>query len=170
MEDRPTKIIAAPGEREIIITRLLDAPRDLVYKVITDPNLIPQWWGPAFLTTTVEKMDVRPGGSWRYVQRDPDGNEYGFHGEYREVVPPERIVQTFEFEGVPGESLETLILEEQDGKTLWRATSLYPSVEARDGALQSGMAEGIYETYDRLADVLARTASGGKAYVEREAA
>jgi uncharacterized protein YndB with AHSA1/START domain len=90
------------SDREVKIERVFDAPRDLVFRAYTDPGLIPRWWGPGYLTTTVEQMDVRPGGTWRYVQRDPDGNEYAFHGEYREVDPPARLVSTFEFEGAPG--------------------------------------------------------------------
>src|SRR5712692_9827489 len=107
-----------PSDREIVMERIFDAPRELVFKVSTDPELIPQWWGPKRLTTTVETMDVRPGGVWRVVQRDSEGNEYAFNGVYREVVPPERIVRTFEFEGMPGHVLvETTTLEEHDGKT-----------------------------------------------------
>ena len=79
------------SDRAVRIERVYDAPRELVFRAYTDPTLIAKWWGPAYLTTTVEKMDVRPGGAWRYVQRDPDGNVYGFHGEYREVDPPARL-------------------------------------------------------------------------------
>ena len=95
-------LIAEPGKQEIIITRLFDAPRELVFKAYTDPNLIPQWWGPKNLTTTVNKMDVREGGVWRFVQRDGEGNEYAFHGVYHAIASPERLVYTFEFEGMPG--------------------------------------------------------------------
>jgi uncharacterized protein YndB with AHSA1/START domain len=126
-----------------------------VFKVLTDPNAVPQWWGPRILTTTVEKMDVRPGGIWRFVQRDPDGNEYAFHGEYREIVPPERTVSTFEFEGMPGHVvIETMTLEEHDGKTTLTETSLFESMEDRDGMLNSGMEAGASEGMDRLAELL----------------
>ena len=152
-----TKIVAEPGKQEIVLTRVLDAPRDLVFKVCTDPNLIPQWWGPSYLTTTVDKMEVRPGGVWRYVQRDPQGNEYGFHGVYHDIVSPERIVSTFEFEGVPGHVLlETVTFEEQGGKTKLTEQSVFQSVEDRDGMLQSGMESGATEMMDRLAALVAK--------------
>ena len=147
--------LTLPSDREIEVTRVFDAPRDLVWKAYTDPEAIPQWWGPRRHTTTVDKMDVRPGGVWRYVSRDADGNEYGFHGEYREVVPPERIVCTFEFEGMPGHvSVETLTLVEHQGKTTLTSTSVFGSVEDRDGMLQSGMEAGVRETWDRLAEYI----------------
>jgi uncharacterized protein YndB with AHSA1/START domain len=144
-----------PSDREIVITRIFDAPRDLVFKVVTDPNLIPQWWGPKRLTTTVDKMDVRPGGVWRFVQRDPDGNEFAFNGVYREIVPPKRDVHTFEFEGMPGHViLETSALEEHNGKTKLMVTDLFQTVEDRDGMFKSGMKEGATETMDRLEELL----------------
>ena len=147
--------LTLPSDREIVMTRVFDAPRELVWKAYTDPAAIPQWWGPRRHATTVDKMDVRPGGAWRYVSRDADGNEYAFRGEYREVVPPERIVATFEFEPMPGHvSVETLTLVEHDGKTTLTNTSVFDSVEDRDGMLQSGMEEGVRETYDRLAEYL----------------
>ena len=100
-------------------------------------------------------MDFRPGGRWRFVLRDMDGNEFGFRGEYREIVPPERIVWTFEFDGMPGHvSVETLVFEEHDGKTTLTGTSVFDSKEDRDGMLQSGMEEGAAETWDRLAEYL----------------
>jgi uncharacterized protein YndB with AHSA1/START domain len=146
-----------PSDREIVMTRVFDAPRELVFKVCTDPTLIPQWWGPRILTTTVDKMDVRPGGVWRFVQRDPGGNEFAFNGEYREIVPPARIVQTFEFEAMPGHVvLETVTFEDHDGKTKLTVTSLFQNVEDRDGMLQSGMEAGATESHDRLAELLAK--------------
>src|SRR5262245_66608961 len=94
--------LTTPSDLEIVMTRVFDAPRELVFKAHTDPKMVPQWWGLRTNTTTVDKMDMRPGGVWRFVQRDPQGNEYAFNGVYREIVPPERLVNTFEFEGVPG--------------------------------------------------------------------
>lgn len=150
-----TNITAEPGKQEIVITRVFDAPRELVFKTITDPSLVPQWWGPKRFTTTVDKMEVRPGGQWRFVQRDADGNEYAFRGVYHEIVSPERIVQTFEFEGMPGHvSLETVRLEAQGGKTKWTTTAVYQSVEDRDGMVQSGMEGGAIELMDRLAELV----------------
>ncbi len=147
--------LTLPSDRQIVVTRVFDAPQELVWKAYTDPAAIPQWWGPRSHTTTVDKMDVRPGGAWRYVSHDADGNEYGFRGEYREVVPLQRLVATFEFEPMPGHvSVETLTLVEHEGKTALTNTSVFDSVEDRDGMLQSGMEQGLRETYDRLAEYL----------------
>lgn len=147
--------VTTPSDREIVMTRVFDAPRELVFKAYTDPAVIPHWWGPRRYTTVVDKMDMRAGGAWRFVSRDADGNEFGFHGEYREAVPPERIVQTFEFEGMPGHvSVETLTLVERSGKTTLTVRSVFDSVEDRDGTLQSGMEEGLAETWERLAEYL----------------
>jgi uncharacterized protein YndB with AHSA1/START domain len=150
-----TEITAEPGKQEIIITRVFDAPREVVFKAMTDPLLIPRWWGPRILTTTVEKMDVRPGGMWRFVQRDPGGNEYAFHGVYHEVASPQRMVYTFEFEGVPGHvALETGTFEDLGDKTRLTGKSVFQSVEDRDGMLQSGMEQGVVETDERFAELL----------------
>lgn len=159
-----TRIIAERGKQEVIITRIFDAPRALVFRAYTDRNLIPQWWGPKRLTTTIDKMDVKPGGQWRFIHRDAAGNEYAFHGVYHEVRSPERIVNTFEFEGMPGHvSLETCILEDIGGKTKMTGRSVYQTVEDRDGMLASGMEEGVFETMDRLAELLAKLAIKKKA-------
>jgi len=118
------------SERELVTTHTFDAPRELVWKAWTDPKLIPKWWGPRRYSTTVDKMDVRPGGTWRFVQRDAEGNEYGFHGEYREVVPPKRLVGSFEYEGMPGHVLvETATFEEIRGKTKLTQSSLFQNSE-----------------------------------------
>jgi uncharacterized protein YndB with AHSA1/START domain len=168
--ERPTKIMAEPGSPEIRITREFEAPRELVFRVITDPQLVSQWWGPAYLTTEVQEMDVRSGGKWRFLQRDPEGTEYLFYGEYREVSPPERLVQSFEFAGMEGHgSLDSLVLVEREGKTIWTSTSVFANVEDRDAMIQSGMEEGVHETYDRLAEVLAGK-EGGERESQRKAA
>jgi uncharacterized protein YndB with AHSA1/START domain len=147
--------VTLPSDREIVLTRVFDAPRQLVFKALTNCEHLKHWWGPRRYTVTSCRMDFRPGGAWRIVQRGADGAEYGFRGEYREITPPERIVQTFEFEGMPGHvSVETLTLVEQDGKTIYTSTSVFDSVEDRDGMLQSGMEEGASETMDRLAEYL----------------
>jgi len=162
--DDRTRILAERGKQEVIISRVFDAPRDLVFRAYTDPSLIPQWWGPRYLTTTVDKMDVRPGGMWRFVQLDAAGNGYAFHGVYHEVRSPERIVDTFEFEGMPGHvSLETCTLEEIGGKTKMIGRSVYQTVEDRDGMIKSGMEEGVFESMDRLAELLAILARERKA-------
>jgi uncharacterized protein YndB with AHSA1/START domain len=153
--DDRTRIIAERGKQEIIITRVFDAPRDLVFKANTDRNLIPKWWGPKRFTTRIDKLDARAGGLWRFVQRDAAGNEYAFHGVYHEVRSPEWIVDTFEFEGMPGHvSLETCTLEELGGKTKMIGRSVYQTVEDRDGMLKSGMEEGVFESMERLAELL----------------
>jgi uncharacterized protein YndB with AHSA1/START domain len=152
-----TVLIAEPGKQEIVVTRVFDAPRELVFKTITDPDLIPQWWGPKYLTTTVERMEVKPGGIWRYIQKDAKGNEYAFHGVYHGIDAPERLVYTFEFEGIPGHVLlETVRLEDQNGKTKMIDQSVFQSVEDRDGMLTSGMEEGANETMDRLTGLLSK--------------
>lgn len=150
-----TTKVTLPSDREILITREFDAPRDLVFKAMTDPKLISRWWGPRKYATVVDKMDVRPGGAWRFIMREPDGKESGFRGEYREVVPPERIVQTFEWEPMTGHiSVDTATLTERDGRTLLTVRSLFASKEDRDGMVQSGMETGLRETHDRFAELL----------------
>ena len=151
-----TLTLTLPSDREIVMTRLFDAPRELVFKAYTDPAMIPRWWGQRSATTVVDKMDLRPGGAWRFVQRGPDGSEFAFNGEYREIVPPERLVYTFEFEGMPGHILlETLTFEDQDGKTKLTDHALFDSVDDRDGMLNSGMEAGAAESLDRLEELLA---------------
>ena len=151
-----TEIIVEPGRQDIVITRVFDAPRAVVFRAITDTDLIPNWWGPRRYETIVDRMEVRPGGLWRFLNRDAEGNEYAFKGVYHDIVAPERVVQTFEFEGVPGHvSLDTATLEEIDGKTKFVAVSVFQSIEDRDGMVQSGMEGGARETYDRLAEVIA---------------
>jgi len=144
-----------PSDREVVMTKVFDAPRKLVWKAYTDPKLIPRWWGPRYLTTTIDKMDVRPGGAWRFVSRGPDGSEFGFHGVYREIVKPERLSWTFEFEGVPGHvSIDTVALEELDGRTKVTVTSVFQSKSDRDGMVASGMESGATESTERLAELL----------------
>lgn len=156
-----TATVTTPSDREIRIEREFDAPRDQVFALMTDPQLIPDWWGPRGVTTTVDYMDPRTGGSWRFVMKQPDGSESGFKGSYREVTPPERMVQTFEWEGMPGHvSVETAVFEElDDGRTRLVVTSIFHTTEERDGMLASGMEGGMNETYDRFDELLARSLS-----------
>ncbi len=158
MATRTTHILAEPGKQEMVITREFDAPRELVFKAVTDPKLVPQWWGPRYLSTEVDKMDVRPGGQWRFINRDAEGNEYAFHGVYHEVLAPSRVIDTFEFEGLPETGhvvLETIKFEDlPGGRTRLIAQSVFQSVADRDGALQSGMESGVNDTYDRLEELL----------------
>jgi uncharacterized protein YndB with AHSA1/START domain len=140
-----------PSDREIVISRVFDAPRRLVWEAVTDPEHVPHWYGPRGWTLPVCEMDFRPGGAWRHICRGPDGMQMGMRGVYQEIVPPERFVSTESFDDFPGESLNTLTLTEEDGKTTITVTVLYPSKEVRDAVLASGMQEGASQTYDRLA-------------------
>lgn len=160
MADKTIPTISAkPGGREIIITTVYDAPRDRVWRAYTEPELIKQWWGPRYLTTNIDKMDVRQGGIWRFVQKDPQGNEYGFHGVFHELLRPERIVQTWEWEGMPGHPhMEIAHFEEKGGKTIVNAIAVFETVEDRDGILASGMEKGVNEGAERLAELLERMA------------
>ena len=154
-----TQIIAEPGMPYIEITREFDAPRELLFRAFTDPELLVQWLGPRRLTMTVDRHDARHGGTWRYTHRDADGNEYGFHGVFHGTPSPDGIVRTFEFEGMPGHvSLETATFEERGGRTLLRQNAVFQSVEDRDGMVQSGMAEGVNDGMERLDELVARLA------------
>jgi uncharacterized protein YndB with AHSA1/START domain len=148
--------VTTPSDREIVMTRVFDAPRDLVFAAHTSCEHMAHWWGPRKYEFASCEMDFRPGGKWRIVHRGPEGEEdQGFRGEFREIERPERIVWTFEWEGMPGHiSVDTLTFEEHDGKTTITGTSVFDTVEDRDGMLQSGMEEGAAETYDRLDEYL----------------
>jgi uncharacterized protein YndB with AHSA1/START domain len=155
-EESGTATITTPSDREIRVERVFDAPRDRVFATYTDPELIPEWYGPRGTTTVVDRMDVRTGGDWRFVMRDSDGGETGFRGTYREVAPPERIVQTFEWEGMPGHvAVETATFEDLGERTKVTTVSLFHTPEERDGMLASGMERGMNETYARLDELLA---------------
>lgn len=159
-----TKITAEPGKQELLITREFDAPRELVFKAHTDPKLYAQWIGPRRLTTTLTKFEPRSGGTWRYISKDKDGNEFAFHGSYHEVLAPERLIDTFEFEGLQEKghvNLETLRLEELPGeRTKLTIQVVFQSISDRDGMLQSGMEEGLNESHDRLTELLEKMKKG----------
>lgn len=147
--------VSTPSDREIVMTRVFEAPRELVFEAHMSCDHLRHWWGPRRYELSVCQMDFRPGGAYRFVQRAEDGGEHGFRGQFREIVSPERIVWTFEYEGMPGHvSVQTLNLEDIGGKTRLTARSVFDSVEDRDAMLQSGMEEGAAETYDRLAEHL----------------
>jgi uncharacterized protein YndB with AHSA1/START domain len=149
-------ILTTPADREIRSERIFDAPRERVFALWIDPGLIPEWWGPRGTTTVVDQADVRPGGAWRFVTRS-NGAEHGFRGTYREIVAPERVVQTFEWEGMPGHvSVETTVFEDLGERTKVIATSLFHTTEERDGMLGSGMEGGMNDSYDRFEELLAR--------------
>ena len=153
--------VTTPSDTEIRMTREFDAPRDLVFEAHTSCEHVSHWWGPRRYEVASCEIDFRPGGKWRIVHRGADGDEYGFHGEYLEIARPEKIVWTFEFEGAPGNvSVETLTLEEHDGRTTLTASSTCETVEQRDAMLQSGMTDGARETFDRLEEYLVTLSSG----------
>jgi uncharacterized protein YndB with AHSA1/START domain len=153
----PKATVTKPSDREFRVERVFDAPRDRVFATLTDPDLIPEWWGPRGMTTIVEEMDPERGGRWCFLMRDADGGETRFRGTYREVTPPERIVQTFEWSGMPGHvSVETATLEDLGEQTRLVSVSVFHRTEERDGMLDSGMEGGMNETYERLDEVLAR--------------
>ncbi len=153
-----TEFQVVPGRQEVVMTRVFDAPRELVFRTCADPKLFSKWWGPSRLTTRVEKMEIKPGGSWRVVQSDDAGHEFAFHGVYHDVVFSERTVQTFEFEGAPGHVLlQTATFEDLGGKTRLTMKSIYESIEDRDAMVQTGMESGATESMERLAELLARS-------------
>lgn len=148
-------VITTPTEREIRVERTFNATRDRVWQALTDPELIAQWWSPSPGRLEVERMEVRRGGRWRFVTHGPKGSD-GFEGRYREVTPPERLVYTFEWDGMPGHvAVETMILEDLgDGRTRVIAIQQFHTTDERDGMLQSGMQEGIDHQYAALDRVL----------------
>ena len=148
--------VAAEGDREIVTERVFDAPRERVFQAFVDPELIPQWWGRRVDTTTVDEMDVREGGKWRFVTDSPDGST-AFRGEFRVIDEPERLEQTFEWEGLPGHiAVETATFEDLgDGRTKIRTVSRFDTTEDRDGMLSSGMEIGLGQSYEQLDELLA---------------
>jgi uncharacterized protein YndB with AHSA1/START domain len=145
-----------PSDREIVLTRVFDAPRRLVFEAMTRPEHVKRWWGilDEGYSVPVCEIDLRPGGTWRFVGKGPQG-EYGFHGVYREIVPPERVVFTEIYDPFPdAESVVTSVLTEEGGKTRLTATCVYPSREVRDMVIQSGMARGAGISYDRLEELV----------------
>lgn len=154
------KVTAEPGVPQVFTSREFDAPRELLYRAFTEPDLLEQWLGPRRLTMTVEKFDLRDGGTWRYIHSDDDGNAFGFHGVFHGEPSPDGMVQTFEFEGAPGHvSMDTLTFEEHDGGTTVRTNSVFQTVEARDAMVRSGMADGMSQGYERLDELLAKLAA-----------
>ena len=151
-----TTIDAPAGAPFIDVTREFDAPRDLVWKAWTEPELIKQWLGPAKYEMVIDEWNVRDGGRWRFVHRGEDGTEHGFHGVFHGIPSPDSFTQTFEYEGAPGHvSLDRLVLEERDGRTIARTHSAFQSVAARDAMIENGMEGGMNEGFDRLDGLLA---------------
>jgi uncharacterized protein YndB with AHSA1/START domain len=150
-----TKISAHPHKPEVTITSHLDAPPHLVWKTITDPNMLPRWWGPREYTTTVEKMDVKPGGKWHFIQRSADGKLYGFSGIYKEVNEHTQYSYTFNYEATPGhESTETITLEEHGFQTKLTNNVVFQTMEDRDSMVREGLERGAVESMERLNTLL----------------
>jgi len=151
--------VSKQGGRQIHIVREFDAPRDRVYEAFTRADLIEQWWGPRGTTMTVDKLEARTGGDWRFVIKSSDGTETGFRGTFREVTPPERIVWTFEWDGMPGYvSVDSSEFEDLGDRTRVITTSSFLFEEERDGMIASGMESGLSGSYERLDELLAEQA------------
>lgn len=152
-----TDVIFEPGKQDIVVKRSFDAPRDVVFKAFTNPDLIPRWWGSRRFTTIVEEMDVRRGGLWRFITRNnQNGTEYGFRGVYHDVVPYERTVFTLEYEGGGPGYLQLVrdTFEETDGKTQYVSVALFSTVEDRDGWIPTDMDKGISESMDMIDELI----------------
>ena len=148
------------SDTEYVMVRDFKAPRELVFKAHTDSEMIPQWWGQRASTTVVDYMDPRPGGGWRYIQREADGTEYAFRGEYLEVSPIDKLVYTFEFEPMPGHVVtDSIEFHDIEGGTRLVTTSRFTSKEDLDGMLSSGMEAGANESHDQLDELLAQLVS-----------
>jgi uncharacterized protein YndB with AHSA1/START domain len=154
IQNIPIKFIAIPGRQEVYIEREFNAPRELVFRAYTDPELYVQWLGPKGFSMTLKTFEVRNGGKWRYIQTDKEGNKFGFHGVFHEVLYPERIIDTFEYEELPEKGhviLQKAIFEElQEGRSKVKAHAVFFSVSDRDGMIESGMEMGVREGYERL--------------------
>jgi uncharacterized protein YndB with AHSA1/START domain len=162
MPNPGTPQVTTPSDREIAMTRVFDAPRHLVFEALTKPELLRRWLlGPPGWTMPGCQIDLKVGGAYRYTWRnDENGKEFGTGGVYREILPPERIVNTETMDGQPGEAMVTTSLTEHAGRTTLTLTMLFDSKEIRDGALQSGMEKGVAISYDRLEEMLAASGKG----------
>jgi uncharacterized protein YndB with AHSA1/START domain len=151
--------VTTPTDREIVLTRVFDAPRHLVYDAFTKPELLKRWFGPRGWSLVTCDVDLKVGGEFRFILRGPNGREMGMSGVYRELVPPERSVHMESFDDFPGAAQVTAVFVEEGGRTTMTATILSPSKEVRDAVIKSGMEHGAAESYDKLAEVLAEERS-----------
>jgi uncharacterized protein YndB with AHSA1/START domain len=155
-----TTIIAEKGKQELFVIREFNAPRELVFRAFNEPELLVQWLGPCEMEMHIEKLDNRSGGSYRFIHKDAGGNEYAFNGAIHEVAAPERLIRTFEFEGLPERghvALETALFEElHDNRTKVTIQSVFRSVEDRDGMVMSGMERGVVDSHNQLDELLAK--------------
>jgi uncharacterized protein YndB with AHSA1/START domain len=156
LQEPPTSALTTPSDREVRIERVFEAPRDLVWRAFTEPELVAQWWGRGN-ELVIERMEVERGGHWRFVEHAADG-VHGFEGRYREVTPPRRLVWTFEWDGMPGHvAVDTTEFEDLgDGRTKVTTTSLFHTGDERDGMLSSGMQQGLDQSYAALDRLLAK--------------
>jgi uncharacterized protein YndB with AHSA1/START domain len=162
------QISAPPGVPQIVTAVEFDAPRYLVFRAFMEPDLLAQWLGPRRVTMTIEEYDPRDGGRYRYTHHDPDGNTYSFHGVFHGEPSLEGAVQTFEYEGAPGHvSLDTLTLEERDGRTTVRTSSVFQAVEDRDAMVLAGMEKGVTEGMERLEELLEKLKKKGEGGASR---
>jgi uncharacterized protein YndB with AHSA1/START domain len=155
MQNTGTLKVTTPSDREVMLTRVFDAPRHTVFDAFTKPELLKRWFGPRGWSLSQCEVDLKVGGKWRFVLRSPEGQEMGMSGVWRELQPSGRIVHTESFDDFPGESQVTTVLIEKVGKTTLQATVLYPSKEVRDAVIASGMEHGAAESYDKLNDIFA---------------
>ena len=155
MKNTGTLKVTTPNERDIVMTRVFDAPRRLVFDAFSKPELLKQWFGPRGYSLVTCEVDHRVGGGFRFVLRGPDGRDMGMRGVYKEISAPERSVHVESFDDFPGESTVTSVFTEENGKTTLTATVTYPSQQVRDIVVQSGMEHGAAESYDKLAELLA---------------
>jgi uncharacterized protein YndB with AHSA1/START domain len=155
MQNTGTLKVTPQGDREIVLTRVFDAPRERVFDALTDADQLKRWFGPRGWSLAVCEVDRRVGGAWRFVLRGPGDAEMGMHGTYREITRPDRLVHTEAFDGHPGEAVVTTVLIEHAGKTTLTGTIRSPSREIRDAVLASGMEHGAAECHDKLAELLA---------------
>jgi len=153
------EVTAEPGAHDLTVECVINAARERVFNAHIDADVLPRWWGPRFLTVTVERLEARKGGMWRFIHHDGEGNAYAFSGVFHECLPAERIIRTWEFEGMPGHVLlETVTFEDlPDGRTLLRSQSVFQSVADRDGMLALGVVEGGKQMWERLEQYLAQT-------------
>ena len=157
MKNTGTLAVTTPTDREIVLTRVFDAPRHMVYDAFTRPELLKRWFGPRGWSLAVCEVDLRVGGGFRFVLEGPNGMRMGMRGVYRELDPPDRTVHVETFDDYPGESIVTTVMAEKDGKTTMTASVVYSTREIRDAVIQSGMEHGAAESYDKLAEVLAES-------------
>jgi uncharacterized protein YndB with AHSA1/START domain len=157
--EKKLKLTAEPGKQELFIVREFEAPRDMVFKAYTDPDIIVKWLGPDGYKMDIDYYEGKNGGAYRYIHTDPKGNEYAFHGVIHEMHAPEMLIQTFEFEGLPTKGhvvLDTAIFEElPGGRTKLTIQSVFKSVADRDGMIGSGMEYGLTEGFAKLDKILA---------------